>query len=250
MGIENLSSIPVIQRNNHEILPRSIRGIIVGKSGSGKTNLLMNLLLKDGYLDYDNLMVYGKSLFQEEYKLLKKLEDFSKDQVLKLFRAQNTYDIEEVIKKVKSFNLKIKPDIKVTFFDNDEDILDPAEISKQNKNLIIFDDIIGEKQRVCEDYYTRGRHSNIDCFYISQNFFKLPRQTIRENANLIMVFRQDNKSLNHIYQDYVSDDFTFKEFKKMFNKILEDPHGFLTKEQTKTKRDGKYKDKLTPLYFL
>ena len=57
---------------NHPLLPRSIRGIIVGKSGCGKTTLLLNLLLRPGWLDYDNLCVYGNSLFQPEYRVLKK----------------------------------------------------------------------------------------------------------------------------------------------------------------------------------
>ena len=36
------------KRFNHPLLPRSIRGIIVGKSGCGKTMLLLNLLLRPG----------------------------------------------------------------------------------------------------------------------------------------------------------------------------------------------------------
>ena len=43
---ENLSN-----RFNNPLLPRSIRGLIVGKSGCGKTTLLLNLLLKPGWLD-------------------------------------------------------------------------------------------------------------------------------------------------------------------------------------------------------
>ena len=34
------------KRFNNPLLPRSIRGIIVGKSGCGKTTLLLNLLLR------------------------------------------------------------------------------------------------------------------------------------------------------------------------------------------------------------
>ena len=59
---ENLS-----KRFNNPLLPRSIRGLIGGKSGCGKTTLLLNLLLKPGWLDYDTLFVFGKSLFQPEY---------------------------------------------------------------------------------------------------------------------------------------------------------------------------------------
>ena len=39
------------KRFNHPLLPRSIRGIIVGKSGCSKTTLLLNLLLRPGWLD-------------------------------------------------------------------------------------------------------------------------------------------------------------------------------------------------------
>ena len=38
---------------NHPLLPQSIRVLIIGKSGCGKTTLLMNLLLHPGWLDYN-----------------------------------------------------------------------------------------------------------------------------------------------------------------------------------------------------
>ena len=60
------------KRFNNSLFPISLRGLIVGKSGSGKTTLLFNLLLRPGWLHYDNLYVFGKSLFQPEYRILKK----------------------------------------------------------------------------------------------------------------------------------------------------------------------------------
>ena len=60
------------KRFNNPLLPRSIRGIIVGKSGCGKKTLLHNLLLRPGWLDYDNLCVFGKSLFHQNIEYLKK----------------------------------------------------------------------------------------------------------------------------------------------------------------------------------
>ena len=53
---------------------------------------------------------------------------------------------------------------------------------------MVFDDLLLKKQNTCEKYYIRGRHSNVDTFYLTQNYFKLPRQTIRENANFICLF--------------------------------------------------------------
>ena len=46
MEIIDLSwKINKIKRNDSNLLPRSIRGIIVGKSRCGKTTLLLNLIL-------------------------------------------------------------------------------------------------------------------------------------------------------------------------------------------------------------
>ena len=41
-------------RRNHLLLPKGIRGLIMDKSGCGKTTLLINLLLRPGWLDYNN----------------------------------------------------------------------------------------------------------------------------------------------------------------------------------------------------
>ena len=60
-----------VRRSNHPLLPNNLRALIVGKSSSGKTTVVLNLLLREGWLDYENLFVFGKSLFQDEYKLLK-----------------------------------------------------------------------------------------------------------------------------------------------------------------------------------
>ena len=56
--MDNLDWEEDSSRNNSPILPKSIRGLIVGKSGCGKTNLLLNLLLKPELLDYNKLFVY------------------------------------------------------------------------------------------------------------------------------------------------------------------------------------------------
>ena len=39
---------------NHTLLHQGIRGLIIGKSGCGKTTLLINLSLRLGWLDYNN----------------------------------------------------------------------------------------------------------------------------------------------------------------------------------------------------
>ena len=136
------------KRFNHSLLPKSIRGLIIGKFGCGKTTMLLNLLLRPGWLDYDRLYVFGKSLFQPEYKILKKAmeEKLPKEALINLFDNQESIEkinasplaiIEEMSK-----NINQKPDIECAFYESAEDVPDPRDLSSENKNLMIFDDLL------------------------------------------------------------------------------------------------------------
>ena len=83
---ENLS-----KRCNHPLLHKGIRGFIIGKSGCGKTTLLIHLLLRPGWHDYNNIKICGKSLFQPEYRILKKAfeEKPPKEVIIRLHENQN-----------------------------------------------------------------------------------------------------------------------------------------------------------------
>ena len=234
MDIKDLTWNEISSRRfNNPLFPKSIRGILVGKSACGKTTLLLNFLLRPGWLDYNNLNIYGKSLFQPKYRILKKAfeEQLPKESILRLFENQNEIMqlnlspvilLEEMAK-----NQTQKSDIECKFFENASDVPDPRELSPEKKNLMVFDDLLLEKQNKCEAYYTRGRHSNVDCFYLAQNYFKLPRQTIRENANFICLFRQDLKNVNHVVRTVVVGRirfwilFTVLYFLKHFVKFIE-----------------------------
>ncbi|ELT91025.1 hypothetical protein CAPTEDRAFT_186306 [Capitella teleta] len=164
-----------------------------------------------------------------------------RDEVMRLDVSPSAL-VEEWSKDVKD-----KVDVQCSFYETAADVPDPRDLSSTNKNLMIFDDLLLEKQNKCESYYIRGRHSNVDCFYLSQNYFKLPRQTIRENANFICLFPQDLKNINHIYADHVSQDMPKDEFRKLCKTAWENPHGFVTIDLTsKTSADGDYQIDFRP----
>ena len=136
-----------------------------------------------------------------------------------------------------------KGNIKANFYSDYSNIPDPSELNADEKNLLILDDCFLGPQSKAEAYYTRGTHNNCDSFYISQNYFRLPRQTIRENANFIILFPQDTKNLMHIHADHCNDDMTLDEFKTFRRKVWETPghHNFVTIDLTSGKLDGKYR---------
>ena len=106
-----------------------------------------------------------------------------------------------------------------------------------------------EKQNTCDSYYVRGRHNNVDCFYLAQNYFKLPRQTIRENANIICLFPQDLKNLNHIFDDHVGSDMTKEEFRHLCKAVWEKQQGFVIIYLSNNKHNGKYRSGLTSFTY-
>ena len=195
MEVKNLSWNSTTTRSNHKLLPKNVRGLIVGKSSCGKTTLLLNLLLNPGWLDYNKLFVYSKSLFQPEYQVLRKAMEHNlpKEAILWLFdnqrdiQSKSGLNVNEFIERMAE-EIMDKSNIDCYFFENSYDVPDPKQLNPEDNNLMVFDDLLLEKKNACEKYYARGRHSNVDCFYLSQNYFKLPRQTIRENVNFICMF--------------------------------------------------------------
>ena len=114
---------------------------------------------------------------------------------------------------------------------------------------MIFDDLLLEKQNKCECCYVRGRHSNADCFYLLQNYFKQPGQTIRENANFICLFPQDLKIINHIYSDHVGEDMSKEDFRKFCRKCWDRSHAFAVIDSTSKRDEGKYRDGFDNFYI-
>ena len=250
MDVTNISLKSKRTRYNNPLLPSSIRGLIVGPSNCGKTILLFNLLLKENWLDYNHLLVFGNSLFQPEYEIIKKgfENHLGKEQILNIFESQDRLKNQSPIEAIEQFTGVKKGGISAEFFENCELVPDPKSLDKNLKNLLILDDCYLGKQSASKAYFTRGRHSNCDVFYISQNYFTLPRNSVRENSNLIFLFQQNAKSVEHIYRDHCTD-IPFPEFKELCEKIWQQKFNFLTIDLTSTPLNGKYRKNLETFYI-
>ena len=74
---------------------------------------------------------------------------------------------------------------------------EPEEIGKGS--VIIFDDMLTEKQDKIANFFLRGRHRDISCFFLSQAYNKIPKKSgIRENFNFLVLFKQDLVNLRQI----------------------------------------------------
>lgn len=182
-------------KRHSELLPDSIRCIIAGPSNCGKTNLLVSLIESENGLKFENIYIYSKTLEQDKYKYLRNL-----------------------LMPIKGLGF-------YTFSSSDK-VISPKE-AKRN-SIIIFDDVICDKsQENIRNYYCLGRHRNIDCFYLTQTYTRVSKHLIRDNCNFLVLFRQDDMNLKHVYSDMgVACDMKFSEFREFCLDCWREKYGF------------------------
>ena len=89
-------------------------------------------------------------------------------------------------------------------------------INKYKGSVVVFDDMLGAKNSSqIDEFFTRGRHEDLDVFYISQSYFALPRQSIRNNSDKLILFKQTLREVQSMYYDIGAFDMVYDVFKEM-----------------------------------
>ena len=190
------------------MLPNTIRGIICGPLNCGKTNVLINLIESPHGVYFENMYVYSKSLQQPKYRYLENLLS----------------SIEE---------------IGYFTFSNNSDVIPPSEALPNS--IFIFDDVACDKQDTIREYFAMGRHSSVDCFYLCQTYAKIPKHLIRDNANVLILFKQDGTNLKHVYNDHVNTDMSYDDFRAFCQKCWQHKYGFVVIDKDSSLINGRYR---------
>lgn len=205
------SSLETKQTKRHStLLPNSIRCIIAGPSNCGKTNLLVNLIVSENGLNFENLYVYSKTLWQTKYKYLKNL-------------------------------LEPIDGVEYHEFSSSDELVAPTD-AKPN-SIIIFDDVICEKnQDIIKNYYSLGRHRSVDSFYLTTTYTRVGKHLIRDNCNFLILFRQDELNLKHIFNDMgVGCHMKFDQFQKFCFECWGERYGFVVIDLDSEVDCGRYR---------
>ena len=109
-------------------------------------------------------------------------------------------------------------------------------------SVVIFDDMLGaQNSSQIDEFFTRGSHEDLDVYYISQSYFALPRQSIRNNSDRIILFKQTLRDVQSMYYDIGAYDMNYDEFKLMCHKAWDERFNYLYIDMTKNKNEGKYR---------
>ena len=114
-------------------------------------------------------------------------------------------------------------------------------LNEYENGVIVFDDILGSSNsRFIDQFFIRGRHNNLDIYYLSQSYFDLPKRTIRNNSNKIILFNQTLKDIEHICRDVAGYDLNYDEFKELCRKSWDEDYNYLCIDRSKKRDQGKY----------
>ena len=205
--IEHNSKWPYISDHPYRIL-------VIGGSGSGKTNALLNLI--NNQPDIDEIYLYAKDPYEAKYQyLINKrekvgLDDFDDPKTF----IEYSNDMQDVHKNIDDYNPR-----------------------KKCKVLMVFDDMIADMinnkklDSIVTELFIRGRKINISIVFITQSYFKVPKD-VRLNSTHFFIMKISNKrglqqtALNH------SSDIDFKDFIKIYKKYAKEPYSFFVNDTT------------------
>ena len=114
-------------------------------------------------------------------------------------------------------------------------------LNEYENGNIVFDDILGSSNsRFIDQFFIRGRHDNLDIYYLSQSYFDLPKRYLGKNSIKIFLFNQMVKDIEQIYRDVAGYDMNFDEFKKLCRKSWEENYNYLYIDRSKKRDQGKF----------
>ena len=170
------------------------RILIIGGSGSGKTNVLLNLI--ENQPDINKIYLYAKEPYKAKYQYLVNTREsvginYFNDP--KAFIEYSNY-MRDVYKNINYYN----PD-------------------KENKILIVFDDMIADMihnkklNSIVTELFIRGRKLNISLVFITQSYFKVPKDVRLNTTHFFIAKIPNRRELGEIAANH-SSNISIKDF--------------------------------------
>ena len=186
------------------------RMLIIGPSGSGKTNALLNLIQKLNQTNpIDKIYLYAKDLSKPKL-LINNRENAG----IKHFNdptafIEHSNDMNDVFANINDYNAK-----------------------KKTRVLIVFDDMIADISRstdfkeIVKELFIRCRKLNISTVFITQSYFRTPKDARQNSTHYLIIKIQSKKELKNITEEN-SGDVDFKDFLKIYKDYKNEPYSFM-----------------------
>ena len=190
--------------------------LIVGPSGSCKTNTLLRLI--NNLLPIDKIYLYAKDIHELKYEyLINKREQAG----------------------IKNLN---DPHAFIEYSDDMNDLLDDINNYNENRDkkvLIVFDDMIADIEynknfkRIIKELFYRARKINVSIVFIMQSYFRALKDARLNSTNYILMKIGNKKELKRIAEEK-SGHLDYKDFLKIYNYCTREPYSFILRDTRPT----------------
>ena len=196
--------------------------LISGKGGSGKTNMLLNLI-KNSPDTYSEVVVFCKMADEPLYSLLQELLPDK----LRMFNSLEKLNIPEFEKSITG------------------------------QTLVIFDDVVKESKillKKVETLYMYARKiAKFGCslVFLTQSFYDVPK-FIRMNLMYLILIGKSTSSrdINMILKEYCTGDVNKEQLKFMYNNAVKQPLNFFKIDCNAQKINEKFSKNFNEFYKL
>ena len=187
------------------------RILITSGSGSGKTNLLLDLI--EDKPDIGKIYLYAKDPYEAKYQYLinirEKVGIYHHNDPSAYIEYSN--DIHDVYKNIGDYNS------------------DP-----ENKMLIVFDmiaDMINNRKlgSIVTELFIRRRKLNISLVFISQSYFKVPKDVTLNTTHFFIAKIPNKRELQEIARNH-SSAIRAEDFINIYWECTTKPHSFLVND--------------------
>ena len=185
------------------------RMLIIGPSGSGKTSTLLHLI--DKFHRIDKIYLCAKDTDEDKYQYLINKREQAEIKNLNNPHAFIEYsnDMNDVLEDINNYNKK-----------------------RDKKVFIILDDMIADIMRsekfkaIVKELFIRCRKLNVSIVFITQSYFRTPKDAILNSTHYILMKMGNKKELKSIAEEN-SGHLDFKDFLKLYNYCTKDPYSFM-----------------------
>lgn len=216
---DNLDIIPLTVTSNGEdpqfdFLPTPLphppfRMFICGSSGSGKTNMYLNLITRfllkpNGDSIFSKIFLFSPSArIDKSFRIFEQNDTFNNPEKTVIEDTLDTELIEEIINRER----------------DDEPV------------LVVIDDFSGDKKalqdKVLYDLYFRSRHNLISVIFSGQHYFQFPI-ACRNNSNYVALFAMSkNSDVSAVSRELATVEFNDEVFKKAMKMATTGKYNFL-----------------------
>ena len=104
---------------------------------------------------------------------------------------------------------------------------------RKRKILIVFDDMINNNKLnpIVMELFIRGRKLNISIVFITQSYFKVPKDVRLHSTHFFIMKVPNKRELQQIALNHSSDT-DFKDFMNIYKKYTKEPYSFLVNDAT------------------